>query len=129
MLKKVLLSVVIIILVFIGIIKTLDYFRVSNILTNIIGNVNYDYINKVDEEIFNGISGADETYIFYINDTSKVNCKLINEYPKSVKSLSRTSKKYFDILKPNCSKLVSDEKNRIISISIQNDILILNIFM
>ena len=125
MLKKMLIIFMIIVILIIGVIKILDYQRISNYLKKSLGTENYGYVHKVDEKITTGIGGAEEIYIYHIKDTTKVNCDSIRNYLKEKTFLSASLDKYIDSSKPLCIKEVYRKNIFSSTIIIQKDILIL----
>lgn len=121
------LATILLIVIVIGFMKFFDHQRITGILINVIGDKNYVFVNKIDQKVFTGIGGSDETYIYKIEDTTKVNCSLLNKYSQNIVFLGVNEEDYIDQSKPFCSKKIPDKHKRHITLTIQNDILILGV--
>ncbi len=105
-----------------------NYNRLNEIVPKIVGEHNIQYIDKFDSKLEMGGPFSKETYVFKISDTSRVNCKQLNlEISNNI--LSDFEKKYIDPNQAFCSQITSDEHNRTIQVLVQEDVLILNIFV
>ena len=124
MLKKLSIILLFIIILVIILIKFQENNRISYILTNAIGSD--EYLSKIDEKIFTGIGGADETYIYKIMDTKQINCNLLKKY-KKIEFPDFSEKKYINSNQPICEYVIPDKFNRYITVIIQNEILILEL--
>ena len=98
--------------------------RISYILTNALGSDKY--LSKIDEKIFTGIGGADETHIYKIMDTKQINCNVLKKY-KKIEFPDFSEKKYINSNQPVCEYIIPDKFDRYITIIIQNEILILEL--
>ena len=110
----------------VGVMKYLEYKRVLNIIIDIVGNDNYTYIEKMSESIVIA-KGSFEGYVYKITNIDKINCTLLDKYSGSSNFLSNFSEQYIEKSKMFCHRSFSDKFDRLITITIQNDILILEI--
>jgi len=113
-------------LLIIYLINFLDYNRINYILYDAIGEKNIEYLHKLDEKIFTGIGGADETYIYKITDTKIINCTLFEKY-KEIEFPDSSEKEYINFTQPICEYTIPNTASRFITIKIQNEILILSL--
>ena len=103
--------------------------RLKDIIPKIIGTSNSKYIEQIDRELSVGGPVSIETYIFKILDTNKINCEKLADNQNMSDPLIHLDKKYIDSNKTYCTKYIVDDFNRTLKLLIQNDILVLNIFM
>jgi len=128
MLKKI---IIILFIVLIGIVSVFNYFeykRISNIMIEVLGEENYKYISKSNEEIITA-KGSFEGYVYDITDITKVNCLLLDRYIGNSKFLSNFSEKYIEKTHKFCHKRIPDKLDRMITVTIQNDKLVLEIYI
>ena len=125
MLKKIII-VIFLLMSTVGVMKYLEYKRVLNIIIDIVGNDNYTYIEKMSESIVIA-KGSFEGYVYKITNIDKINCTLLEKYSGSSNFLSNFSEQYIEKSKMFCHTSFSDKFDRLITITIQNNILILEI--
>jgi len=110
-------------------ISIFDQNRELKILKNIIGEKNVDYLTKIDQTSVSFAPISSETYVYRIKNSDKVNCSLFGKYDEGKVLIDNFDKKYIVKSFLLCSKYFKDNFERDIYILLQNDILIIKVFI
>ena len=112
------------------IIDFLDSKRLEKILNESLGNQTTIYLTKIKNNTEGYFTSfIQETYIFKISDTNKVNCLKIGELEKTEFLFTKIDNTYINSKKDYCWSSRIDSSKRLINILIQDGILILKVFV
>jgi len=129
MIKKIVISLVAVVLMIFVYEYIYDKQRLKSIASIVISSENQKYITKIDQEVGIGGPVSIETYVFKILDENKINCDTFTKMNFTKDSLIHLDKKYINSKKQYCEKYINDNSNRLLQLMIQDDILIINIFI
>ena len=118
----------IVIIVFFAI-NVFDRNRELKILGNVVGENNRDYLTEIDQTSVSSAPVTSETYVYRIKNSDKISCSILEKYDDGQVLIDNFDKKYISNSSSVCSKHFSDIFDREIYILLQNDILIVKVFI